>query len=92
MAKLHLMTKTDKETVYVFECPGCGCGHWVRTHGPAPVWSWNGDMDKPTFKPSLLVSPHTDYQCHSYVTDGKIRFLPDSYHALAGKTVEIPEW
>lgn len=30
--------------------------------------------------------------CHSFVTDGKIQFLSDSTHELAGQTVEIPEW
>jgi hypothetical protein len=33
--------------------------------------------------------------CHSYVTDGKIRFLDDCTHELAGKTVEledVPDW
>jgi len=29
--------------------------------------------------------------CHSYVRDGRIQFLPDSTHALAGQTVELPE-
>jgi hypothetical protein len=31
-------------------------------------------------------------QCHSFVTDGKIQFLPDCYHSLKGQTVELPEW
>ena len=31
------------------------------------------------------------YQCHSYVTDGKIRFLNDCTHELAGQTVELPK-
>lgn len=30
--------------------------------------------------------------CHSFVTDGRIQFLGDSTHALAGQTVEIPDW
>lgn len=30
--------------------------------------------------------------CHSFITDGKIEFLSDSTHALAGKTVPLPEW
>jgi hypothetical protein len=30
-------------------------------------------------------------RCHSYVTDGRIEFLPDSSHALAGRTVELPD-
>jgi hypothetical protein len=30
--------------------------------------------------------------CHSYVTDGKIQFLNDCTHELAGQTVDLPEW
>lgn len=30
--------------------------------------------------------------CHSFVTDGRIQFLGDSSHGLAGQTVELPEW
>lgn len=29
--------------------------------------------------------------CHSFVTDGKIRFLADSTHALKGQTVDLPD-
>lgn len=29
--------------------------------------------------------------CHSFVTDGKIQYLGDCTHALAGQTVELPE-
>lgn len=34
-----------------------------------------------------------DRTCHSFVTDGKIQFLGDCTHALAGQTVplEVPE-
>lgn len=30
--------------------------------------------------------------CHSFVTDGRIQFLTDSTHALAGQTVELPDF
>lgn len=30
--------------------------------------------------------------CHSNVTAGRIFFHPDSTHALAGKTVDLPPW
>jgi hypothetical protein len=30
--------------------------------------------------------------CHSFVTEGRIEFLSDSTHELAGQTVPIPEW
>lgn len=47
----------------MFFCPGCHCGHgvWVHPHrnGKSGTWSFNGDMEKPTFNPSLLVSHDT---------------------------------
>jgi len=30
--------------------------------------------------------------CHSFIRNGKIEFLSDCTHALAGQTVELPEW
>lgn len=36
-------------------------------------------------------SPFKCSICHSYVTDGKIQFLSDCTHALADKTVEMPD-
>lgn len=30
--------------------------------------------------------------CHSFVTDGRIQFLGDCTHAMAGQTVDIPPW
>lgn len=30
--------------------------------------------------------------CHSFVTDGMIQFLGDCTHALAGQTVELPDY
>lgn len=30
--------------------------------------------------------------CHSFVIDGQVQFLADSTHALAGKTVPLPDF
>ena len=30
--------------------------------------------------------------CHSFVTDGRIQYLSDCTHALAGQTVDLPPW
>jgi hypothetical protein len=57
-------------------------------------WSWNGDLEKPTFRPSLLMN-RPGFVSHSWITDGQVQFLGDSTHALAGKTVELldlPDW
>jgi hypothetical protein len=80
-------------TEVVFHCPGCKCAHFVRVHGADPVWSWNGSIESPTFSPSLLAMANmADKRCHSFVKDGKIQFLNDCFHELAGQTVDIPDW
>jgi hypothetical protein len=87
--------------------------------GAGPRWEWNGDPERPTFRPSVLVQyPHlsaeararneafkakhgrwmTDAElpydrnhvCHSFVTNGRIEFLSDCTHGLAGQTVDLP--
>lgn len=68
----------------LFECPGCGYAHVIDNR-----WTFNGDFEKPTFKPSILVQGEN--RCHSFVTDGEIKFLKDCSHDLAGKTVSLPD-
>lgn len=92
MSKLHRLISTDVEEKYIFFCPGCQNNHAVRTRGPSPVWNWNQNVEAPTFSPSIMVNRGHPTQCHSFVTDGKIAFLADSCHHLAGQTVEIPNW
>lgn len=78
-----------------FLCPGCDEPHRF-TIGRADGWTFNGNYEFPTFTPSLLMrSTHgperTPKVCHLFMTDGKIRFLGDCTHELAGQTVDIPE-
>jgi hypothetical protein len=81
------------EVLLDITCPGCGYGHPFRIKGDGPVWTWNGDMIKPTFTPSMLVNKsHPEKQCHSHVTDGNIQFLADCWHALKGQTVPLKPW
>ena len=93
-------------------CPACKEHHSLNTG-----WSFNGDRDRPTFSPSLLVrsghhipghngdcwcdfnhkhpeapAPFHCYVCHSLIRDGRIEFLSDCTHALAGQTVDLPEF
>jgi hypothetical protein len=74
-------------------CPGCKSGHGFRVGQPSgPNWTFNGDLEKPTFNPSLLCTwKHGDveHRCHSFVRDGVIQFLSDCTHDLAGQTVAL---
>lgn len=76
---------------YRFSCPGCKHDHvyTVRTDGKEVCWSFNGDLDHPTFSPSLLNTTETT-RCHLFLTDGKLQFLGDCTHHLAGQTVDLP--
>ena len=40
-----------------FWCPGCKEAHQIAIgDGPGPRWGYNGNPDKPTFTPSVLVT------------------------------------
>lgn len=40
----------------VFWCPGCDEAHGIAFgEGDGPRWGWNGNAEKPTFTPSVLV-------------------------------------
>lgn len=72
----------------VFFCPACKCGHWFNKS-----WEFNGDIEKPTISPSILVTrPPEEYRCHSFITDGKIRFLDDCSHEMKGKTINLEDF
>jgi hypothetical protein len=107
--KLHPNRPSDATIQFIW-CPGCDHAHPFHTGSDG--WAWNGDVERPTFSPSLLVysratlidntlegdsltAPSNVRQlprCHSFVTDGSIQFLGDSTHALAGQTVDLPDW
>lgn len=87
--KKHFTGDAGKTYVYTrawFKCPGCGQYHGYTIElGPGetgPVWTFNGDVDSPTFGPSYRTwtgpegSP-PDWQCHFFVENGMIRFCGD---------------
>lgn len=82
-----------------WNCPGCEEPHVVPTTGPN-AWGFNGDFERPTLTPSVLVFPSPPYRdgsgdivktirCHSFIRDGRIEFCGDSEHHLSGQTVEM---
>jgi hypothetical protein len=76
--------------VYSFPCPGCKSNHafHVRIDGGHPSWTFDGDIDRPTVSPSILVTGgESDMRCHTFIKAGKIEFLSDCSHSLAGTTV-----
>lgn len=47
--------------------------------------SWSGGWERDSAGNPI------PFVCHSFVTDGRIQFLSDCTHSLAGQTVDLPE-
>jgi hypothetical protein len=106
MSALSKILRLGEGNRLMFMCPGCNEVHAIQyANGPGPRWTWNGNPDRPTFTPSVLVTTpanpeagegfeewRTERICHSFVTDGQIQFLGDCTHALKGQTVDLPAW
>lgn len=98
---------SGKHVGYIFDCPGCKSTHIVHVferNRCNAQWSFNGDMEKPTFRPSLnqRVGPFPqgakrygqDWSgkfdvCHVTVTDGICDFHGDCSHEFAGKQLPL---
>jgi hypothetical protein len=80
----------------LFFCLGCNEPHGVNTNDGG--WEWNGSEESPTLSPSILVradyteSRREDRICHSFITNGEIKYLSDCTHHLAGQTIPLPDY
>ena len=67
-------------------------------------WTWNGDTEKPTLRPSILTQGTVynggepadkinwpAFRCHTWITDGTAQYLDDCSHELRGATIELNE-
>lgn len=48
--------------------------------------------DSPFHKPTHAVAAGKPIVCHSFVRDGRIKYLGDCTHSLARQTVDLPPW
>lgn len=97
MARAKYVSNDKRRVGIVIFCPACKRHHRVITEeandGQTARWGFNGNLDLPTFTPSILTwSPDTKQtRCHSFVTNGKIQFLSDCEHELKNQTVDLPD-
>lgn len=63
-------------------------GHFMSSHRPGDECWCDFNRNHPRFTGPRPIC----VSCHCIVTDGKIQFLSDSSHALAGQTVDLPDW
>jgi hypothetical protein len=98
MRAKRVATISDKPYGVRFWCPGCERNKvlpvrgWEGANGAHASWEFNGNYDRPTLSPSILSSKDDPAdRCHSFIRDGRIEFLSDCGHKLAGQTVELPD-
>lgn len=62
-----------------------------KTRRGINCWSWNGDTERPTLKPSIMndFRPHDPLVNHIFITDGQVIFLSDCTHEFKGQTVDL---
>ncbi|HEY9299811.1 MAG TPA: DUF6527 family protein [Phormidium sp.] len=101
MSKLEPVKEGYRIIGYRFYCPGCKSHHEPYLE-PSQVRSsyWrlvdDGSLEKPTISPSILTKVSRPdgskvMICHLYVTNGKISYLPDCTHELAGQVVDMED-
>ena len=95
------MPKINKKVVeyYTFYCQGCKMQHTYTVNSDNSGWQFNGNIESPTFTPSLLnrqqiMNKETETledktRCHLFITNGKLEYCGDCTHELAGKTVDL---
>lgn len=99
-----VVDQTDQLIGYNHWCPGCKQKHFIPTRQyrqpkPNPAWTFNGDLSKPTFNPSVRVFiPAHEWDgvkypektlCHYFIRNGELDFCGDSAHQFAGRLIPM---
>lgn len=97
MPKIKLLThvyegKKYHHDQYAYWCLGCGYEHVFGLRTEGGHHEFNGDLNNPTVSPSLLQNFTPGRTCHSFIKNGKIQYLSDCHHHLAGQTIELPDF
>ena len=63
---------------------------WIRGRENSNAWTWNGDLEKPTIRPSVKTENcHERTMSHIWLNDGVCQHLGDSTDGTAGKTLPL---
>jgi hypothetical protein len=90
----------DVVSGYHHWCPACDQPHGIATaerNRYGAIWSFNGDLERPTFHPSIRCfmtdeDGRQETLCHYFIKNGMIEFCGDNPHALNGRTVPLCDW
>lgn len=97
MSKVH--TVQGGTLSHIFFCPACNCGHGFNVEpnksngvgGTVPVWTFNGDFEKPTVRASILVrhyrNPPVDPETGDFAKDEQGSYLIENGKLKGGKDI-----
>lgn len=79
---------------YRIYCEGCRHHHIINTlerNSNNAIWEFNGDLNRPTFIPSIHIKAGGISICHFRITDGIIKYEPDCEHDLKEQRRQLTE-
>lgn len=85
-SKLRKWASPNGDEGVTYYCQGCNSAHSIKTKGGG-AWGWNGDVEKPVFTPSVLVTGFekpTDDEIDRIMAGEKIERRPLRCHTFVG--------
>jgi hypothetical protein len=79
---------------YEHWCSGCAAPHRLEIGARMPSGQrlgFDGDIYRPSFEPEI-VHEDGDRVCRYLLRGGRLHFAADCTHALAGQSVELPDF
>lgn len=88
---------------WMIKCPSCQWHEFPKKGKPGASWTFNGDLFKPTFTPSMNQlmrfseavceeDRRPDRRCHFIITAGRMQFCGDCTHDYKNKIIDMVPW
>lgn len=98
-----MKTVIETQTGWMIRCQACQWHEFPKIGQSSANWSFNGDMERPTFSPSMnqmTNSPDSKYynpecessRCHFILREGIIQYCDDCTHELRGQSLPLQPW
>jgi len=96
LRRVEIARGAERHPDFIFFCPGCKCGHGIWTtkkNSLDAIWTFDGNMEKPTFTPSLLIRgwqvPPVDPQTNDWKRGPNGKYILDPNGKIAGSTETV---
>lgn len=84
--QLSAKLRTGPNGSHLHYCPACEMAHQLPSS-----WTFDDNVDSPTYTPSFKHHYGIEKVCHYTLTDGVLNFHEDCTHGSAGQAVALPD-